>query len=78
MVLREKALNGDIRALTILLKIALNLNNDEAEQSQPLSADDRAIFDAFLKDFGMTSATGGSDDDAGPKASSVSRRKARK
>jgi hypothetical protein len=50
MVLREKALRGDPRALDRLLELALRFNNDAAEMSpaQPLSADDQAILDAYV------------------------------
>jgi hypothetical protein len=50
MVLREKALRGDARALDLLLELAARFNNDPAEagQAQPLPADDQAILAAYV------------------------------
>jgi hypothetical protein len=50
MVLREKALRGDARALDRLLELAKLFNNDAAEvgPAQPLEADDQAILDAYV------------------------------
>jgi Family of unknown function (DUF5681) len=50
MVLREKALRGDARALDRLFDLAVRFNNDPAEAgpSQPLSADDQAILAAYV------------------------------
>ncbi len=81
MVLREKALNGDVRALNSFLDFALRFNNDEAGQAQPLPADARAILDAYVAKHaaaGMTSATGSSADGPASKTGSGSGRKARK
>jgi hypothetical protein len=52
LVLREKALCGDARALERLLDLAHRFNNDMAEiaPAQPLSADDQAILAAFVAD----------------------------
>ena len=50
MVLREKALHGDARALERLIELAKLFNNDTAEAgpAQPLPADDQAILDAYV------------------------------
>jgi hypothetical protein len=50
MVLREKALRGDQRALDRIVELAMRLNNDQAEVSptEPLAADDQAILAAFV------------------------------
>jgi Family of unknown function (DUF5681) len=50
MVLREKALRGDARALDRIIELAIRFNNDVAEsgQAQPLEADDQAILDAYV------------------------------
>ena len=53
MVLREKALRGDGRALDRLLELALRFNNDAAEigPAQALPADDQAILAAYVAEF---------------------------
>jgi hypothetical protein len=50
MVLREKALQGDSRALDRLLELALRFNNDatEAGPAQALSTQDQAILAAYV------------------------------
>ena len=50
MVLREKALQGNARALDRLLELALRCNNDGAETGafQALTTDDQAILDAYV------------------------------
>jgi hypothetical protein len=50
MVLREKALRGDARALDRIIELAKLFNNDAAESgpTQPLEADDQAILDAYV------------------------------
>jgi hypothetical protein len=49
MVLREKALSGDSRALDRFLELAGRFNNDVAENEfQELIADDQAILDAYV------------------------------
>jgi len=61
MVLRERALNGNTRALDRIVELAFRFNNDEAGQAQQLTADDRAILAAYVAQFtaaAMTSATG--------------------
>jgi hypothetical protein len=80
MVLREKALNGNTRALERLLELAFRFNNDEAGQAQQLPADDQAILAAYvarLADAAMTPATG-SADDAASKPGARAGKKARK
>jgi Family of unknown function (DUF5681) len=49
MLLREKALKGDKRALDLLLNLGVRFNNEMPEFSanQELSHEDRAILDAF-------------------------------
>ena len=79
MVLRERAFNGNTRALVHLLELALRFNNDEAGQTQQLPADDQAILDAYVAEPGpTTTATGSSSDDPASKTGSGSGRKARK
>jgi hypothetical protein len=81
MVLRERALNGNTRALDRFLELALRFNNDEAGQAQQLTADDRAILAAYVAQFAavaMTSATGGLADDPVSKPGAGSVPKARK
>jgi hypothetical protein len=52
MVLREKALKGDARALDRLLELAARFNNDPDETAaQTLPADDRATLDAFAAEL---------------------------
>lgn len=50
LVLRQKALRGDGRALDRLLELALRFNNDlyEAAAAQPMPADDQAILAAYV------------------------------
>jgi hypothetical protein len=82
MVLREKALNGNTRALDRFLELALRFNNDEAGLAQQLPAADQAILAAYVAQCtaaAMTSATGGPADDSASKPGAPrSRRKARK
>lgn len=53
MVLREKALGGDARALYYLLEIALRWGTDEGriEPGQLLAAEDRDILAAYVAEF---------------------------
>ena len=52
MVLREKALRGDVRAIVRLLELADRFNGDAAQiGSQPLSADDQAILAAYVAEY---------------------------
>jgi hypothetical protein len=66
MVLREKALRGDARALDRLLELAFRFNNDAAEigPAQALFADDQAILAAYEAEFAaaMTPAITAPDD----------------
>jgi hypothetical protein len=50
MVLREKALHGEARALDRIIELAARFNNDAVESgpAQPLGADDQAILDAYV------------------------------
>jgi hypothetical protein len=81
MVLREKALKGNTRALERIVELAFRFNNDEAGQAQQLPAADQAILAAYVAQFAaaaMTSATGGAADDPVSKPGAGSGRKARK
>jgi hypothetical protein len=78
MVLREKALKGDARALDRLLELARLFNNDAGEigPGQALSADDQAILAAYAVEVAVAAgpqATAESPGDAtpGPAASSA-------
>ena len=67
MVLREKALRGDARALDRFVELAVRFNNDAAEvgSAQPLAADDQAILSAYVAEIvaaAMTAATPKSPD----------------
>jgi hypothetical protein len=57
MLLREKALQGDARALDRLLELARLFNNDAGESgpAPALSCDDRAILDAYAAEIAATS-----------------------
>jgi|SRR5688572_13714967 len=71
MVLREKALRGDPRALDRLLELAVSFNNDIAEigPAQALFADDQAILAAYVASaIAMTPATADPPDDPASKA----------
>ena len=59
LVLREKALRGDARALDRLLDLALRFNNDSAEAAatQSLPADDQAILDAYAAEHAAAAKT---------------------
>ena len=59
MVLREKALQGDGRALDRLLELALRFNNDatEAGPAQALSADDQALLAAYVAESTAAATT---------------------
>lgn len=81
MVLRERALNGNTRALERFLELALRFNNDEAGQPQQLTADDRAILAAYVAQFAAAAnaaATGGPTNGPASKPRTRSGRKARK
>jgi Family of unknown function (DUF5681) len=59
MLLREKALKGDKRALDLLLNLGVRFNNETPElgADQELSFDDRAILDTFRKELEASSDT---------------------
>jgi hypothetical protein len=81
MVLRERALNGNTRAVDRFLELALRFNNDEAGPAQQLPAADQAILAAYvarLAGAAMTAATGGAADDPASKSGTRSGPKARK
>ena len=58
MVLREKALRGDTRALNSLIELALRFNNDstDTQQARALGADDKAILAAFVTEHAAATA----------------------
>ena len=69
MVLREKALRGDARALDRLLELALRYNSDAAEigPTQALAADDQAILAAYVAEVAAAATTPATtQSDAGP------------
>jgi hypothetical protein len=59
MLLREKALKGDARALDRLLELASRFNNEPGDvgMTQTLSADDRAILTAYAAEIGAAPPT---------------------
>ena len=59
LVLREKALRGDARALDRLLDLALRYNSDPSEigPAQVLAADDQAILAAYEAEIVATATT---------------------
>jgi hypothetical protein len=74
MVLREKALRGDARALDRLLELAQRFNNEPAETgpAQALADDDRAILAAYRAECAaaaMAPATVEAQDDPTPNLS---------
>lgn len=58
LLLREKALQGDARALDRLLELAMRFNNEPVESTiaQALPADDQAILDAYVAERTGSSA----------------------
>ena len=69
LLLREKALQGDARALDRLLELAMRFNNEPAESParQVVSADDRAIINAYLaRRAGHTPFTAATNNDSAP------------
>jgi uncharacterized protein DUF5681 len=77
MVLREKALKGDARALDRFLELALRFNNDAGEigLTQPLCPDDQAILAAYAEEVAAaakpsTAAESSVDPTPSPAASS--------
>lgn len=78
MVLREKALNGNARALDRFLELAVRFNNDEAGQAQQLFADDQAILAAYVAECSAAApspATAESPDDPASKSGARSGKK---
>jgi hypothetical protein len=69
MLLREKALRGDNRALDRLLELAQSYNDDAPEPTsiQPLAPDDQAILAAYVAEATAPSALE-SHDEAPPPA----------
>jgi len=81
MMLREKALKGDARALDRLLELAARFNNDASEISpaQVLAADDQAILAAYATEVAATArppATAQCPGDATPDPAAASDSKA--
>ena len=64
MLLREKALRGDLRALERIFELAVRFNNDmpEAGPAEPLYADDKAILAAYVAEI-STAAAGSTEGD---------------
>ena len=60
MRLREKALQGDARALDRLLELASRFNNDAGEigLTQELAADDQAILDSYRAEIAASESGG--------------------
>jgi hypothetical protein len=55
LVLREKALKGDARALDRLIELASRFNNESGETSTPvLSAEDQAMLAAYTAEIAAT------------------------
>jgi hypothetical protein len=83
MLLREKALRGDARALDRIFELALRFNNDTAEigPAQPLAAEDQAILAAYVAEIGASATAQVATkplDDSSPKPAAKSARKASK
>lgn len=59
ILLREKALKGDSRALDQLLNLSVRFNNEQLEfkTNQELSSEDQVILDAFRAEVMMSSPT---------------------
>ncbi len=76
MVLRERALRGNQRALDRFVELAMRFNNDAAEVGSPqaLAADDQAILAAYEAEIivaaAMTPASPKSDPTSKPSAGS--------
>jgi uncharacterized protein DUF5681 len=80
MVLRDKALRGDVRAIVRLLELADRFNSDAAQiGSQPLSSDDQAILAAYVAQyFAATKTSTEPPKDRSSKPAKRARKKARK
>jgi len=57
LVLREKALKGDARALDRLLNLGIKFNNEPASEAYSLSTDDEAILAAYAQEIAEASAS---------------------
>ena len=70
MRLREKALQGDARALDRLLELAQRFNNEPGEigPAQALSADDQAILAAYAAEVAAAALTSQTAEPAGDPA----------
>jgi len=68
LVLREKALRGDPRALDRLLDLALRYNANPVEigPTQALPADDQAILQAYAAEIAAATTAGPTPPDPGP------------
>jgi hypothetical protein len=56
MLLREKVLKGDARALDRLVELAIRFNNDSgSEVAHSLSTEDQAILEAYTKELAASS-----------------------
>jgi hypothetical protein len=80
MVLREKALRGDVRAIVRLLELADRFNSDAAQiGSQPLSSDDQAILAAYVAErLAATKTSTEPPNDRISKPAKTARKKTRK
>ena len=56
LVLREKALKADARALDRLLNLGIKFNNEPDSEAHPLSTDDQAILAAYAQEIAEASA----------------------
>jgi hypothetical protein len=70
LVLREKALRGNVRALERLLELAQRFNSDPSEigATQGLAADDQAILAAFKAEVLATSPAVAPSDSGKPRS----------
>ena len=80
LVLREKALQGELRAIERLLDLAQRFSADLAESSaaQPLSADDQAILDAYRAECAAAAMQARSTEPSGPTPGSGGRSRKRR
>jgi hypothetical protein len=80
MVLREKALRGDGRAIDRFIELADRFNNDAAQiGSQPLSSDDQAILAAYVAErLAATKTSTEPPNDRNSKPAKTARKKTRK
>jgi Family of unknown function (DUF5681) len=78
MVLRERALKGNTRALDRFLELALRFNNDEAAQAQMLPADDQAILAAYVAECSAAAPNSAMAESPGDPASKPGARTSKK